>query len=162
MSKLVNQVICEDFKTERSTSKGDFKAPRRKYKETMSLWSKASGTDNISIDVSTRSSMGGSSMEVLGDYTCSHNYSQSCSKYNQIEKFLDTMNITRVDFSSIMKSTVVTQENKVKFLGNGASSIQSRKKFYMRPKVSSLWERRQNQCKAMDEEYESCSESESI
>lgn len=62
------------------------------------------------------------------------------------------MNIKQIDFANTLKSTVVTQENKVKFLGNGHSSINSSRMMFKGSKVSSLWERRQNQSKFSGEE----------
>lgn len=62
------------------------------------------------------------------------------------------MNVKQIDFANTIKSTVVTQENKVKFLGNGHNSISSSMMKFKGSKVSSLWERRQNQSKFSNEE----------
>ena len=62
------------------------------------------------------------------------------------------MNIKQSNFSELMKKTVVTEDNQVKFLANGHDTVQSRFKKFTGSKVSSLWERRLNQNKASSEE----------
>ncbi|CAI2365925.1 unnamed protein product [Moneuplotes crassus] len=148
---------CEDSKSNSDVPEVAVKAPRRKYKQKMSLWSKTKDADanTLSIDASTKSSQGFSSMGVLATKT------SFFTKESSINKFLDSMNIKKVDFSGIMKTTVVTQENKVKFLGNGHTSIQSRKGMFKGSKVSSLWERRQNQSRFTLEDNKSSSGSDS-
>lgn len=72
MSKLVNDIVCEDSKAAVSFSKETLKAPKRKYKQKMSLWSKSKrDASSLSVDVSTKSSQGYSSMGVLASNTSS-------------------------------------------------------------------------------------------
>ena len=62
------------------------------------------------------------------------------------------MNVKQVNFSELMKKTVVTEGQQVKFLANGHNAVQSRFKKFANNKVSSLWERRQNQAQVNPEE----------
>lgn len=70
------------------------------------------------------------------------------------------MNVKQIDFAETMKTTVVTQENKVKFLGNGHNSMHARKMVMKTGKGPSLWERRQKQSKFSNEEAKFTSEEE--
>lgn len=73
MSKLLNTIELEDSKATSSPLQVASKAPRRKYKQKMSLWSKSKGEagNTLSVDVSTKSSQGYSSMGVLANKTSS-------------------------------------------------------------------------------------------
>lgn len=73
MSKLLNTIDLEDSKATSGSVQVATKAPRRKYKQKMSLWSKSKGEANntLSVDVSTKSSQGYSSMGVLATKTSS-------------------------------------------------------------------------------------------
>lgn len=59
--------------------------------------------------------------------------------------FLDNMKVAQVNFSELMRSTVVTKEGKVKVLSNLHDTLQQNQKCYAKKTVSSLWERRRMQ-----------------
>lgn len=67
---------------------------------------------------------------------------------NEIEKgvysFLDSLGIKQVNFSEMMKSTVLTFDNKVTFLSSAHDVINKSSKAFATKKVSSLWARRNN------------------
>lgn len=52
------------------------------------------------------------------------------------------MSIKQVNFSEMMKTTVITFDNKVKFLSSAHDAINKSNKVFAPKKVSSLWERR--------------------